>query len=112
MQGLTIQDDLESILLRLRKNKYVIAADVEKMYRQVIVQPDDRHLQQILLRDDPSKPMVAYQLNTVTYRATSVLFLATWCLKQVGLDCADIKSLKSSSIILMSTACLRKKIQL
>lgn len=112
MTGPAVQDDLVSILLRCRKNKYVLSADVEKMYRQVIVQPDDRHLQQILLRDDPSKPMVAYQLNTVTYRATSVLFLATWCLKQVGLDCADIKSLKSSSIILMSTACLRKKIQL
>lgn len=91
MIGPTVQDDLVSILLRFRKYKYVLSADVEKMYRQVIVHPDDRHLQQILWRDDPSKPMEAYQLNTVTYGTASAPYLATRCLRQVGLDCTDKK---------------------
>ncbi|XP_022836586.1 uncharacterized protein LOC111363955, partial [Spodoptera litura] len=91
MIGPTVQDDLMSILLRFRQYKYVVCADVEKMYRQVVVHPDDRHLQQILWRENPLEPMVAYQLNTVTYGTASAPFLATRCLRQIGLDCTDNK---------------------
>ncbi|KAL0860640.1 hypothetical protein ABMA27_009990 [Loxostege sticticalis] len=89
MVGPTIQDDLLSILLRFRQHKYILAGDVEKMYRQVVVHPSDRHLQQILWRDSPSDPIKTFQLNTVTYGTASAPFLAIRCLKQVGLDCDD-----------------------
>ncbi|XP_059052238.1 uncharacterized protein LOC131846836 [Achroia grisella] len=91
MVGPTVQDDLLSILLRFRFYKYVLAADVEKMYRQVIVHPDDRHLQQILWRKPEESEVKAYQLNTVTYGCSSASYLATRCLKQIGLDCNDKK---------------------
>lgn len=89
MVGPTVQDDLLSILLRFRQHKYVIAADVEKMYRQIAVHPDDRHLQQIIWRNDPSDELKVFQLNTVTYGTSSAPFLATRCLKQIGLECED-----------------------
>lgn len=41
MIGLTIQDKLLSHLLRFRAYKYVITADIEKMYRQVQLHEDD-----------------------------------------------------------------------
>ncbi|XP_049868956.1 uncharacterized protein LOC126368838 [Pectinophora gossypiella] len=91
MVGPTVQDDLLSILLRFRLYKYVLSADVEKMYRTVLVHPDDRHLQQIYWRADPSEPLKVYQLNTVTYGTASAPFLATRCLKQIGLECEDKK---------------------
>lgn len=91
MVGPVVQDDLLSILLRFRKHKYIIAADVEKMYRQVSVHPDDRHLQQVLWRDTPSDTLQAYQLNTVTYGTASAPYLATRCLKQLGLETQDKK---------------------
>lgn len=89
MVGPTVQDDLLSILIRFRQHKYVLAADVEKMYRQVAIHPDDRHLQQIVWRDEPSEPLKVYQLNTVTYGTASAPFIATRCLKQISLECVD-----------------------
>ncbi|XP_045777393.1 uncharacterized protein LOC123875556 isoform X2 [Maniola jurtina] len=89
MVGPTIQDDLLSILLRFRCHKIILAGDVEKMYRNVVVHPDDRHLQQIIWRDNPSETIKCFQLNTVTYGTASAPFLATRCLKQIGLDCEN-----------------------
>lgn len=91
MVGPTIQDDLLSILIRFRQHKFILSADVEKMYRQTLVHPNDRHLQQIIWRSDPSDDLKVYQLNTVTYGTASAPFLAVRCLKQVGLDCNDSK---------------------
>lgn len=91
MVGPTVQNDLTTIILRFRMHKYVLSADVEKMYRQVSVHSSDRHLQQIIWRDDASSPLKVYQLHTVTYGTASAPFLATRCLKQVGLECQDQK---------------------
>ncbi|CAK1597961.1 unnamed protein product [Parnassius mnemosyne] len=59
------------------------------MYRCIIVHPDDRHLQQIVWRNSPSEPIQTFQLNTVTYGTASAPFLATRCLKQLGLQCKN-----------------------
>uniref|UniRef100_A0A2A4JM97 Uncharacterized protein n=1 Tax=Heliothis virescens TaxID=7102 RepID=A0A2A4JM97_HELVI len=94
LPGHVVQDDLLSILLRFRLHKYIIASDVEKMYRCVAVHPYDRYLQQIVWRDhdNPLAPLQTYQLNTVTYGTSSAPFLATRCLKQLGLECSDKKA--------------------
>lgn len=87
MVGPTIQSDLFAILLRFRQHRYVLAGDIEKMYRMVSIHEKDRHLQQIIWRDDPSKPLEAYTLNTVTYGTASAPFLAVRCLKQLADEC-------------------------
>ncbi|XP_076248024.1 uncharacterized protein LOC143187670 [Calliopsis andreniformis] len=46
--GSTVQDDLMSIALRFRKHKYVLSADIDKMYRQVHIAPEERRFQRIL----------------------------------------------------------------
>lgn len=99
MVGPTVQDDLLSILLRFRQHKYILAADVEKMYRQIALHPADRRWQQIVWRDTPSEPLRAYQLNTITYGTASAPFLATRCLKQIGLD-LECKDPKTAEIIM------------
>lgn len=91
MVGPTVQDDLLSILIRFRQHRYIISSDVEKMYRQIWVHPDDRHLQKILWRSSETKPLLVHELNTVSYGTASAPFLATRCLKQIGLDCDDEK---------------------
>ncbi|XP_045778087.1 uncharacterized protein LOC123875994 [Maniola jurtina] len=90
--GPTIQSDLLSILLRFRQHRYVLAGDIEKMYRQVLINLNQRHLQQIVWRDDPFMPLKSYNLNTVTYGTASAPFLAVRCLKQLADECenADI----------------------
>ena len=50
LTGPTLQQDLLSILLRWRKHKYVHTADIEKMFRQIVVDEDDQNYQRILWR--------------------------------------------------------------
>ncbi|XP_061721102.1 uncharacterized protein LOC133527922 [Cydia pomonella] len=87
--GPTIQNDIFSILLRFREHRYVACADVAKMYRQILIQPDQRNLQLILWRENPSEPLNIYQLNTVTFGTSSGAFLAIRCLNQLAKECAD-----------------------
>lgn len=84
--GPTIQDTLFSILLRFRQHAFVIVADVEKMFRQVIVHPDDRIYQKILWRDSMHDTIRTFQLNTVTYGTATAPFLATRALQQQARD--------------------------
>ncbi|XP_023311029.1 uncharacterized protein LOC111691852 [Anoplophora glabripennis] len=50
MVGPKIQDDLFDILIRFRKYNSVIAADVAKMYHQVLIKEEHRDLQRIFWR--------------------------------------------------------------
>ncbi|XP_072384596.1 uncharacterized protein [Diabrotica undecimpunctata] len=86
MVGPIIQSDLLSILLRFRQHTYVVSADIAKMYRQVLVNPEQRNLQQILWRFSPEEELSPYQLNTITYGTASASFLATRCLLQLSLE--------------------------
>lgn len=101
--GPVVQDDLISILIRFRQHKYIISADIEKMYRQIEVIEKQRPLQQIVFRFNESKPLNTYTLNTVTYGTASAPYLATRCLRQVGLDCQHDKEV--SEIILRDFYC-------
>lgn len=53
--GPTIQSDLFSILIHWRKNQYACTGDIEKMYRQVWVYPEDSEFQRILHQPDDAK---------------------------------------------------------
>nr|XP_022908439.1 uncharacterized protein LOC111419803 [Onthophagus taurus] len=48
LKGPVVQSDLLDILLRFRKYQYVFSADVEKMYRQILINPKQRKYQKIL----------------------------------------------------------------
>ncbi|XP_071632821.1 uncharacterized protein [Temnothorax longispinosus] len=50
MVGPTLQQDLFSILIRFRIFLYILFADIEKMYRQVLINPKQRALLRILWR--------------------------------------------------------------
>ena len=84
--GPNLQDELVSILLRFRQHNVILCADVEKMYRMVLVEPSQRSLQKILWRSNPNEELKEYELNTVTYGTRSAPYLAIRCLKQLGLE--------------------------
>ncbi|CAK9801128.1 hypothetical protein ANTQUA_LOCUS2707 [Anthophora quadrimaculata] len=88
MTGPTIQDDLFKLLVRFRVYAYVITGDIEKMYRQFLVRPDDRAYQRILWRDE--KGIVqTFELNVVTFGLSSAPFLAIRCVHQLADDECD-----------------------
>jgi len=84
--GATGQPDLYSIVLRFRTQQVCFTADIVKMYRQIVVHPQDRDLQRILWRYSTDKPIQEYRLTTVTYGTSSAPFLATRCLKKLADD--------------------------
>lgn len=87
MTGPTIQSDLFTILIRFRQHNYVIAADIEKMYRMCQINKKQKSLQRILWRDNRNEKIETYELDTITYGTKSAAFLAIRCLYQLGISC-------------------------
>lgn len=84
--GPKLQQDLSQILLRWRKHRYVMSADIEKMYRAIKMHPDDQQFQRILWRFDSNHQIREYELTTVTYGTKAAPFLAIRTLKQLAED--------------------------
>lgn len=83
--GPTIQQDLLSILLRWRKFKFAITADVEKIYRQIEVNPHHKPFQRILWRNNDDQ-IKEYELSTVTYGTACAPYLAIRTIQQLAHD--------------------------
>ncbi|XP_029663035.1 uncharacterized protein LOC115235401 [Formica exsecta] len=77
---------LDDVLLRWRVHRFVLASDIEKMYRKILVAPEDRHLQKILWRHGDNTTPKEYELNTVTYGLACAPFLAIRSLRQLTSD--------------------------
>jgi hypothetical protein len=82
--GPKMQQDLYSIVLRLRTYQIAFTAEMSEMYRQVKIHSDDRRLQRILWRKSLEEPLRTYELATVTYDTASTPHLATRCLQQLA----------------------------
>lgn len=81
--GPKLQDDLWMVTLRWRFFRVVVAADIEKMYRQILLDPADRKFHGILFRFSPSDPITTYVINTVIYGQGPTAFLALRVLEQL-----------------------------
>lgn len=79
--GPKLQTNLPDVLTWFRRFKYVFAADIEKMYRQILVHPDDQNLQRILWFENEN--LRKYKLQTVTYGLSCAPFLALRTLDQL-----------------------------
>ncbi|KMQ84705.1 gag-pol protein [Lasius niger] len=99
MVGRNLLPALTDILLRWRRHRYVMAADVEKMYRQILVHEDDRNLQQIMWRRHSEHELTTFCLNTVTYGLACAPFLAVRTLQQLARD-ENNKFPRGSSVLL------------
>ncbi|XP_011705735.1 PREDICTED: uncharacterized protein LOC105460935 [Wasmannia auropunctata] len=84
--GPRLQRDLRDVLLRWRLHRVVFAADIEQMFRQIKVHPEDQPLQQILWRKGETQPINTYRLATVTYGTACAPYLAIRTLLQLADD--------------------------
>lgn len=84
MTGPALQDELFCILLRFRQSRFVVSADVQKMYRQILVASEQTRLQRVFWRANPKDALRAYELQTVTYGTTAASYLAVKCLQKVA----------------------------
>lgn len=89
MVGPALQDGLIQILLRFRFYNIALVADLEKMYRQVLVRDEDRDVQRILWQFSPDDPVREYKLNTLTYGQASASYLAIKSVRRLAEENRD-----------------------
>ncbi|XP_036142150.1 uncharacterized protein LOC118645380 [Monomorium pharaonis] len=97
--GPVLQDNLVDIIIRFRFYKVALVADLQKMYRQVLVHSSDRDYQRILWRFEPSEPIREYRLNTVTYGQACASYLAIRCLRQLATEGSDRYPLAAHALL-------------
>ncbi|XP_011859361.1 PREDICTED: uncharacterized protein LOC105556858 [Vollenhovia emeryi] len=84
--GVNLLPSLADVVMRWRWHRFAMITDVEKMFRQIIVHPDERDFQRILWRRDASENTYEFRLTTVTYGLASAPFLANRTLRQLADD--------------------------
>ncbi|XP_075162789.1 uncharacterized protein LOC142235422 [Haematobia irritans] len=92
------ETDIVKIILRWRCYQFVFTGNIEKMYRQIIVQKPDRAYQRILFRPNSDEAIKTFELKTVTFGINCAPFLAIRTLKQLGSDC-EISSQKAADLL-------------
>jgi hypothetical protein len=84
LPGPNLQADLFSIISRCRLHKYALSVDIKKMFRKILLNPQDRDLLRIVYREDTRDQINSYRLNTVTYGLNCAPFLAMRCLQELA----------------------------
>lgn len=84
--GPKLQPDIFNVLLKFRTHSIAVSADIEKMYRQILINPKHVDFQRILWRFNSDEPINSYRLLTVTYGTSSAPFLAIRTLRQLAKD--------------------------
>ncbi|GBN82251.1 hypothetical protein AVEN_159758-1 [Araneus ventricosus] len=85
LKGL-VKENIFEIMTRFRKHEFVFTADIQKMYRQILIEPDQRNLLKIIWKDRGYADLVEFRLKTVTYSTASDPFLVIRTLKQLAFD--------------------------
>src|SRR5436190_20009204 len=83
-KGPVLQSDLFTIIIRFRSFKYVLCADIKKMYRQILIHKDQFPLQTVLWRESPREEIEEYELVTVTYGTKPASFIAVRCIQELA----------------------------
>ena len=84
--GPSLQTSIVHNLTRCGTYRYVFHTDIEKMYGQILIHPEDRKFQKILWCFNPYDPLSIYELNTVTYGLAPSAFQAIRALHQLAVD--------------------------
>ena len=77
MLGPKIQKDLFEILIRFRFHKVGLSADIAKVYRQVLLDKEDKDFHRLPWEETPSSTLEYYRMTRNTYGVTSASFHVT-----------------------------------
>lgn len=85
LAGPTIQDNIFSLLLRFRIYKYVLTADIEKMYLQIKIREEDQPYLRFLWKEK-DETVQTYQFNRLIFGLKPASYIATKCLHRLAED--------------------------
>ncbi len=83
LSGPNLYPLLSSVLLRFRTHRVAFASDISKMFREIMLNPEERDLHRFLVRDDSGQLQDCRMLR-LTFGIKSSPFLATQVLRQVA----------------------------
>lgn len=84
--GPKLQNLVSDVLTLFRRFSYVFTCDIEQMFRQILIHPDDSALLCILWREEVTSPLRVYALRTVTFGLACSPFQALHTLVQLARD--------------------------
>lgn len=87
--GPKLQRDLCEILMRFRRHRIAVSADIKKMFRQVKLAPEQWNLQRIFWRRNQNEPLKEYLLVTVIYGLAASPYLAIKSMLNGATDCEN-----------------------
>ena len=65
--GIDLWKNLVSVITKSKNGNYVIIGDIEKMFYQVFVDPQDVDSLRLLWRDNPVDPLLDCQVNVLLF---------------------------------------------
>ena len=93
--GPTLLPHLSDIISNWRWYRFVFTADVAKMYRQILIHPDDHKFQAILWRFCQLELIVIWLLVTLTYGLICSTYFALRCFKELAREQAFLFPLRA-----------------
>ncbi|XP_069965822.1 uncharacterized protein [Bactrocera oleae] len=84
--GPILQADLVILVVKCRMFRIVFNADIQKMYRQILVESKHTPFQRILYRRSPNDPIEDFELQTVTFGINCAPYLAIRTLLKLADD--------------------------
>ncbi|GFT60557.1 uncharacterized protein TNCV_1966531 [Trichonephila clavipes] len=72
--GKMLQPDLFTILVKFRLNEIAFSADIQQMYRQILIDQEDQNFQRIVWREPKDSPIREYKLCTVQHQLLAACF--------------------------------------
>ena len=84
--GPTLHPTIDHILLRFRTYAIAVSSDIPKMYREVLLHPEDQPLHRFIWRETEATPWKEYQMTRVTFGVAASPYLAVKVLQQAGED--------------------------
>ena len=96
--GPKLQSELPNIIDSFRSHNVVVCCDLVKMYRNVLLDPQDCIHQHIFWRNSSNEEIKEYELQTVTYGMSPSAFLAQRVIQQLVIDEGNPYPLASFSL--------------
>ena len=84
--GPTLQPSLDRILMKFRIYSVAISGDICKMYREILLAPEDCTLHRFIWRKNLDEPWQDYEMRRVTFGVTSSPYVAIKTLQQAAND--------------------------
>ena len=89
MIGPTVHAPMLDVLLRFRRYKVALAADVNRMYPAVLLSESQRDLHPVIWRNHSTKDLKEYRMNRLTFGVSASPFAANMAVKRKAIDWED-----------------------